>query len=143
MTTAMLKELGFTEARARLSELFDLVINEYSPAVVTRRRQDVVLLRRDLLQSSVLGKYRLTVESVREPDGSWTLSVDGLGIVVNAGNLGVARTELVGDLRQYAEDYMNRLPLFLNAPNRRSHLPYVLRIALARDSNEIAQMLES
>lgn len=44
---------------------------------------------------------------------------------------------LVADLQQYAGDYLNRASLYLRASNRRFHFPYVLKILLARDVDEI------
>jgi antitoxin YefM len=141
MQAAVLNALGFSEARARFSELFDQVVNEYAPTIVTRRRHDVVILRRDLLQGSVLSGYDLDVQCEPEPDGSITLSIETLGLVVNGTTREDARRELIEDLRHYAADYLGNLPLFLNAPNRKHHLPYILRIALAQDDSEIEQML--
>jgi PHD/YefM family antitoxin component YafN of YafNO toxin-antitoxin module len=143
MHAAMLSEIGFTEARSRLSELFDQVVNQLKPAIVSRRRDEVVILRRDMLQDSLLAAYRLDVEPVQEPDGSTTMSVDTLGIAVNAETVEAAYAALIRDLREYASDYISRLPLFLNAPNRKHHLPYVLRIVLAQNDAEIERVLRS
>lgn len=50
--------------------------------------------------------------------------------------------ELATELKLYAHDYLERLPLFLNAPNRRGHFPYMLRVWLCETQEEIASLLE-
>jgi hypothetical protein len=66
-----------------------------------------------------------------------------LTALVNGETMEGATGQLIKDLREYASDYLSRLPLFFNAPNRRGHLPYVLRITLAQGDDEIRRILFS
>lgn len=45
-------------------------------------------------------------------------------------------------LKAYAQDYSARPQLFLQAPNRKSHFPYVLRVLLCENDEEIRGLLE-
>ncbi|MGB9887398.1 MAG: exoribonuclease R [Moorellales bacterium] len=138
----MLPEVQFSEARRQFSALYDSIYNALRPAVVRRGRdEEVLLLRKDML-GSLLERFPFRVELLREDDGSVTLALDQLDLAVNAGSLDEAVKELVKELRMYAQDYLERAPLFLNAPNRRAHLPYVLRIALCRSEDEVRALLE-
>ncbi|MGB9859746.1 MAG: exoribonuclease R [Moorellaceae bacterium] len=138
----MLQEHQFSEARRQFSALYDNIYNALKPAIIRRgREEEVLLLRKDMLKS-VLEKFTLKAEALEEDDGSTTLALDELDIAVNAENLEEALDELVEELKLYAQDYLDRAQLFLNAPNRRHHLPYVLRIALCNSDEEVKGLVE-
>lgn len=138
----MLQEHQFSEARRQFSALYDSIYNALKPAIIRRgREQEVLLLRKDMLKS-VLEKFTLKAEALEEDDGSTTLALDELDIAVNAPTLEEALKELVKELKVYAQDYLDRAQLFLNAPNRRHHLPYVLRIALCSSDEEIKGLVD-
>jgi hypothetical protein len=131
----------FSEARSRLSELFSKAVEELRPVLVRRgSRQEALLIGREELEA-LLQPFVLSPVVLHEDDGSVTVAVDELDWAVNGPSKEAAVAELLGDLRQYAEDYIARAPLFLRAPNRRAHLPYVLRILLARDNQAIRRDL--
>ena len=90
----------------------------------------------------MLKAYRIRPEVLPEEDGSVTLALDELELAVNAPTLEEAVKELAEELKLYARDYLERLPLFLNAPNRRGHFPYVLQVWLCETEEEIASLLE-
>ena len=83
----------------------------------------------------------LSAEVLPEENGSVTIAVDALEIAVNGDTREEAVQELLAELKRYAADYMERIQLFVNAPNRRAHLPFVLRIILADNDDEILQMV--
>ena len=43
-------------------------------------------------------------------------------------------------MKIYAEDYKDRIQLFLHAPNRRGHFPCILRIWLCDSDEEIRSL---
>jgi len=137
----MLTATSFSEARSRLSRLFDEVIEELRPVLIRRKgREEALLLRRENLEV-LLEPFTLTAQVVREDDGSVTIAVDELEWAVNAPTQEAATQELVNDLYRYAGDYLTRAPVFLRAPNRRAHFPYVLRILLAPTDEQVRRML--
>jgi len=138
----MLAKIQFTSARQTLTDLFDRVWHRYLPAIVKRRQsEEVLLLRRDL-QQDILRAYTFRPEVLREEDGTVTLALDELELAVNAPTLEEAADALVQEMKIYAEDYRDRIQLFLNAPNRRGHFPYVLRIWLCETDEDIRSLLE-
>jgi antitoxin YefM len=138
----MLTEVNFTEARNNFSSLYDQVFNTFKPAIINRKKTEQVLLLRADLQKMLLSCFSLNPEVITEDDNSVTLSLDQLEIYVNGNTLEEAIKILINDLKFYAQDYIQRSQLFLHAPNRRSHFPYVLRILLCNNDEEIRSLLE-
>lgn len=137
----MLSELQFTEARNQFSTLYDSVFNSFNPAIVKRKQtEQVAMLRVDLLKM-VLEDYKLNPEVLQEDDGSITLALDSLDIYANNSTLDLAIKDLIEDLKIYAQDYLDRSQLFFHAPNRKPHFPYILRILLCDNDEEIRTIL--
>ncbi len=137
----MLTELQFTEARNQFSTLYDSVFNSFNPAIVKRKQtEQVAMLRVDLLKM-VLEDYKLIPEIIQEDDRSITLALDALEIYVNNSTLELAAKDLVEDIKVYAQDYSSHSQLFLHAPNRTHHFPYVLRIMLCENDEEIRTLI--
>jgi antitoxin YefM len=138
----MLEELQFTEARKEFTAMYNHVFNEYTPMIVKRKQTEEIMVLRTDLQKMLLSQYSLKPEITSEDDGSTTMTLDQLDIYANAESVETATTQLIEDLKIYAQDFINRSQLFINAPNRRSHFPFVLRILLADNDEEIRSMLE-
>jgi len=137
----MLSELQFTEARNHFSTLYDSVFNFFNPTIIKRKQtEQVALLRVDLLKM-VLEGYKLNPEIIQEDDDSITLALDFLEMYSNNSTLDLAASDLVEDLKLYSQDYMNRSQLFLQASNRKSHFPYVLKVLLCDNDEEIRALL--
>ena len=138
----MLAELNFTNARKNLSTVYDEAYNDLKPIIIRRNLKEQVMLLRTDLQKLLLSNFSLKPEVLPEEDGSITLALDQVDIYINAASLDQAKKEMAEELSLYAHDYMERSQLFLNAPNRRSHFPYVLRILLCDNVEEVGQLLE-
>ncbi len=139
---SMLPEHNFTDARKGLSSLYDQVFNSFKPAIIKRKKAEEVLLLRVDLQKMLLSHFSLKPEVILEDDKSVTLALDHLEIFVNGGSLEDAIQELIADLKYYSQDYIQRSQLFLHAPNRRAHFPYILRVLLCETDKEIRDLLE-
>ncbi len=140
MAMEMIEQKLFTEARKELSDVFDTVVIKQRPVVINRRKDAVALIEREQLKE-LLSRYTASAEELPEQDGSMTIAIDELDIAVNGTDKEAAVKELIEELRSYATDYLERLPLFLAAPNRRSHYPYVLRILLASNDDELLKLI--
>jgi len=137
----MLAELQFTEARNQFSTLYDSVFNSFNPTIINRKQtEQVALLRVDLLKM-VLEDYKLSPEVIKEDDDSITLALDSLELYSNNSTLDLTAIDLIEDLKLYAKDYMDRSQLFLQSPNRKSHFPYVLKVLLCDNDEEIRTLL--
>lgn len=139
---SMLTEFKFTDARKDFSSLYSQVYNTFKPALIIRNQREEVLILRTDLQKLLLSKFSLKPEVLPEENGSVTLALNELEIYSNAETLEDAINELIDELKFYAQDYIERSQLFLNAPDRRRHFPYILRILLAENDEEIRNLLE-
>ncbi|MDN5345156.1 MAG: antitoxin YefM [Clostridia bacterium] len=139
---SMLAEYQFTEARRGFSGIYNRVFNALTPVVIKRKQNEQVLVIRPDLEQEILARYSLKPEVLQEDDGSVTLALDALELAVNAPTKDEAIKALVEDLKFYARDYIERSQLFLNSPNRRQHLPYLLRVLLCNSEAEIQSLLE-
>lgn len=138
----MLAELNLTEARKGFSSLYDKVFNTFKPIIINRKKSERVLVLRVDLQKMLLSHFSLKPKVISEDNNSVTLSLDQLELYVNGNTLEEAIKILIEDLKFYAQDYIQRSQLFLHAPNRRSHFPYVLRVLLCDNDEEIRSLLE-
>lgn len=66
-------------------------------------------------------------KAILEVDNSYTLSLDDIDIVVNATNFDEALDLLVSDFKEYCLEYYEDLDYWHSAPNRKSHLKYVMK----------------
>lgn len=144
MNTAMLLDsMPFTNARANLSGVFDKLINNEKAAVaISRKNKEEILLMKRETQKTMLTAYQLKGEVYTEADHSYTVSITPLDIAENGDTLEEALNTVIKELKNYAADYIERLPLFMNAPNRRDHLPFVMRIILADDDTELKGFID-
>ena len=139
MSSNALEQISSTKARANLSEVFDGVIYQVRPVVISRKREKAVLLESRTL-SSLLDTYQIEGELYRDDDGSFVVSLTTLDIIESGQTEADALQSVIDELRVYSQDYMARLPVFLNAPNRKGHYPFVLRVLLAGSDQEIKDM---
>lgn len=119
---------SYTEARAHLKDLLDAADRGQ---VATVRRDagqaavvDVERLRRVLASAS---KWRAQV--VPEA-GGWSIFIPGLPVAADGASFDDAVSDMVAALREYAEDWQERL---LDAPNHRDNWGLVQLISLSDD----------
>lgn len=137
----MLQETKFTDARRDFTALYNRVYTNAMPAIVKRHsNEEIVLLKKDL-QELILQPFNFKPQFIEEDDGSLTIALDELDLVVNGDDRETAIVDLINEVKLYAEEYQQRIQVFLNAPNRRVHLPYLMRIWLCHSDNDIRALL--
>ena len=109
-----------TDVRNHWSEVIDSVIRE-KPTFIKRTRDCVVLTNED--------------------DGSITLSLCEIDLAANAPTEDEAKLLLAKDILDYANDYYSEFSYWSSAPNRRSHIPYVLRAIMLDDIHKIGECI--
>lgn len=75
-----------------------------------------------------------------ESDGSVTATLNGFDLVINAIDKSTADIELAKELLDYAEDYFSDFQLYYSSVNRKNHFPYILRVLLSKDIDEIKDL---
>lgn len=119
---------SYSEARAHLKDLLDAA-----------ERGKVATVRRDSASAAVLDAARLrhflaTVVPSRAQvvaeAGGWSVFIPGLPVAADGPTFDAALDEMVQALREYAEDWQDRL---LDAPNHRDNWGLVQLISLSGD----------
>ncbi|GAA4856626.1 prevent-host-death protein [Saccharopolyspora cebuensis] len=126
---------SYTDARAHLKDLLDAA-----------ERGQVATVRRDSARTAVVDVERLRyflgslvpsrAQAVPE-EGGWSVFIPGLPVAADGATFSEAITEMVQALREYAEDWQERL---LDAPNHREHWGLVQLIGLS-DDDQLADWL--
>lgn len=119
---------SYTEARTHLKDLLDAA-----------EKGRVATVRRDSVTTAVVDVERLRhflasivpscAQVVPEADG-WSVFIPGLPVAADGASFDEAIAEMVDALREYAEDWQERL---LDAPNHRDNWGLVQLISFSAD----------
>jgi hypothetical protein len=122
-----------TDVRKEWGSFIDSIVRE-KPKVIKRSRDYIFTASVDMLKE-ILKPYTFTAEIYKEDDGTVTVSLNEIDLVENASCEEEAVEKLANALVEYAKDYYNDFQYWFSAPNRKSHLPFVLHVLL-QDSIE-------
>lgn len=137
----MYNTISATDVRKDWSLFIDQVVHG-KPGVVKRNRD--YFLSISLEQAlRLLEGYRFKTEIFTEEDGSITLSLEEIDLVVNGPDLETAKNEMAAELISYSQDYFNDFQLYYNAPNRKGHFPYVLKVLLLEDIKAVYGLIDA
>ena len=110
------------------------------PQIIDHRDDSMVLISATDLSALLSGiRYEATVK--QEDDGSITLSLDALDLVVNAPTHEAAKRAMANCISEYAEDYYEDFEMYSAAPNRKGHLPFVIKALVVKKIREIAEAI--
>jgi predicted RNase H-like HicB family nuclease len=119
---------SYTDARAHLKDLLDAA-----------ERGRVATVRRDAGRTAVVDVERLRTSlatlspsraQVVAEGGGWSVFIPGLPVAADGATFEEAIVEMIDALREYAEDWQERL---LDAPNHRNNWGLVQLISLSTD----------
>ena len=127
--------INSSDVRKEWSSVMDKVIRE-KPVFIKRTRDSMMLSATETIWQLISG-VKFTADVYREADGSVTLSARDMDIVVNGTDEAAARKALVRDIMEYAEEYYQEFDQYYYAPNRRGHLPYVIKALVAQSPEEL------
>lgn len=128
--TDILPTRGFADAKAKLSDLMSEVVREHRPVVLDRNRgkeEALVMSVEDL--RPLLDVFAFNPQ-VSVSDGEFVVRLAELNLIAGGSNFDEAIAELVELIEAYAEDYFDRFDFYRHT-DRRQHLPWLLRFALA------------
>ena len=118
--------------RKNWSTTIDSVVHE-RPAFITRTHDKVVMANYPLMDKILNGyKFHLTLE--KEDDGSITGYLEELQLVENGSSKADCIQKMIAGMIDYAMDYYSEFSYWSKAPNRISHIPYVMKLLIS--SNE-------
>ncbi len=141
----VIESYGFTEARNNLTSLIDAAQSNRPQRIKRRKKsEDEVLVITETMLKSALseaGRQRVSVALFEDDNNSWTATMEPFGLAGNAPSESEAVSQMLGDVRLYAEEYMKRISLYLQSPNRRRHFPLILQILLCATDDELKKLL--
>lgn len=128
---------GATEVRKNWSSICDKV-SRVCPEIIKRTHDLMFLIsQNDMLAILVHVKYG--VASYLEENGSVTVVSDEMDLAENAETEEAALDALAGSILEYAHEYYSNYRLYSNAPNRKSHLPYITKAILLDNAKSIRE----
>ncbi len=123
--------LSYTDTRNRLKEVLDTADGGV-PIGVERHGHRVVLMDLARLHELLADSPRLhRPQAVAEADG-WSVFLPDTPIAADGADLDEATEEFVVALREYAQDWVERLRF---APNHAQHWPLVHFVSLSSDAD--------
>lgn len=125
----LVKEWGFEQGE-------ELVIVK----AVAGEQVEMIIIPRFPLSQSVAKK--LTLELEYDPEThQYVAACPELDLAAAGDREEEAVEDLVEAIKEYAEDYLERLDLFAGSPNRGAHLPLILSIASCASKADIRRLL--
>ncbi len=131
--------MNATDVRKNWSEVADSVIRT-RPQFIKRTRDYMMLSNCELIES-LLAAYDFTANKYVEEDGSITLSLNELDLIENAPTEEKVKKLLAESILDYAVEFYNEFSLWSVAPNRKSHVPYVLKALIIDDVQKIEECI--
>jgi antitoxin YefM len=138
----MLAELTFTDARRELTSVIDRV-QRMVPVVIRPRKQseENTFILNETMVRIFLSQYTFNLSLIDEEEGSYGYWLDNLDIYGYGETKEEALDSLVEELIIYAKQYTDNPSRYIDAPNRRVHLPYVMRVMVCNDAEEVKRLL--
>lgn len=132
--------LNDSEARNEWSEIIDNVVRE-RPQFVKREHDNIFITNFNLMEE-ILGFFQFTANKYIEEDDSVTLSLNEIELVENGWSEKEAKMKLAEEILEYSLDYYENFHSWSMAPNRRQHIPYILKALILRDINKIGKNIK-
>lgn len=125
--------LSYTDTRNRLKEVLDTA-DRGVPVGVERHGRRVVVMDMALLHELLADSPRLRRPEAVAEAGGWSMFLPGTPVAADGADLDEAAEEFVAALREYTEDWTERLRF---APNHAQHWPLVHFVSLSSDADLI------
>ncbi|WP_411096853.1 prevent-host-death protein [Streptomyces sp. 020-2-3H-GM] len=119
---------SYTEARTHFKDLLDAA-GEGRVATVRRDSDRAAVVDVDRLRHYLSLGCSAKAQAVAE-SGGWSIFIPGVPVAADGATFDEALSEMVDALREYAEDWQDRLR---TAPNHKDHWGLVQLIALSDD----------
>lgn len=140
----MIAGMKFTEARNKLTNVIDRV-QSFTPVVIQPRKEseEYTFLLKQALVIQLLTAYKFDLKLADEEEGSYAFWLEPFDLYGYGETREEALNSLVEDVLTYVEDYLANPVRYFNAPNRRHHLPFVLKVTMCNNAEEVKHMLLS
>lgn len=126
-----------SSVRKDWSGVMDSVIRR-KPVFIRRTRDYMVLSSADTMYDMVSG-IKYIADEYWEEDGTVTLSLRDMDLVANGPDIASAKKALIQNIIEYAEEYYSSYELYHASPNRKPHLPYIMKALTAKNPGELEE----
>lgn len=120
---------SYTEARAHMKEMLDAA-ERGQPATVRRGSLTAMVIDADRLRRFLLSAYPSRAQVIAEA-GGWSVFIPGLPVAADGVTFDEAVTEMIDALREYAEDWQERL---YSVPNHSDNWPLAHLVQFSDDA---------
>jgi len=120
-----------TEVRENFSAYLDDVARK-SPQAIKRHRDSFITMSAEHL-NALLPHLTLTLTCDVETDGTYSGTLEEVGLSSNAVDLHALKDSLAEYLLEYAHEYLEDFNMYFFSPNRRPHFPYIMKVLAQRD----------
>lgn len=127
-----------TDVRKNWSTYLDNVRNK---PIFIKRTHDFSALMDIKSLKLALSYVPITYSKVTDKDGSIVISSNDMDIISTGKNAKEALSNFTNDLIEYAQEFYDEFEFWSSAPNRAKHIPMVLKILTADNSQEVEDML--
>ncbi|MCI3922951.1 hypothetical protein MO973_22270 [Paenibacillus sp. TRM 82003] len=139
----MITHMNFSTARREFTSVVDRVQN-YAPIAISPRKaseQHTILLKEELMLE-VLSRLTFDLRLRDKTEDAVSYWLSSLNMYGYGATEEEALDSLVEDILLYVEDYYENPVLFYNTPNRRAHIPYILKVSFTcNNAEDVKQML--
>jgi hypothetical protein len=131
--------LNITEFRRLIGPTFSEAVQRHRPVKIDRARESGVLF--GAAEALALVANRRFHPEVYREQGAVSIWLPEFALYGRGASFSAARDDLIGEVRDYVEEYLDEVELYSRAPNRADHFPFVIRAWLADASGELPGVL--
>lgn len=91
---------------------------------------------------ALLSNITFTANEFTEDDGSITICLNEIDLIENGCTIEDARDKMSKSILDYAKDYYDEFSFWASAPNRSSHIKYVLLALILNDYKKIRELIK-
>lgn len=132
--------LNATTARQEFSQMLDRAVFD-RPQFIEHAKDHIMVLGTDML-GLALASNVVHAHVQEEDDSSFVASAQEIeGLIATGESEEAAMTNLAQELSEYANEYYAEFGLYSRSPNRKAHLPYVLRALSLGTPSKVREMV--
>jgi hypothetical protein len=132
--------LAVSDVRNRWAEVFRQAVTERRPVTIERGGSErAVLIGLDELARLIAG-YEFHAEAFFESDAV-SIWLPELGLYGRGTAFAEAQDDLLTEVREYVDEYLSDAQLYLRAPNRAEHFPFVMKALVADAEDRLASVV--
>lgn len=132
--------LAVSDVRNRWAQVFRQAVTERHPIAIERGGSErALLIGLDELELLIAG-YAFHPEAFFEPEAV-SIWLPELGLYGRGAGFEEAQDELLAEVRDYVDEYLSDAQLYLRAPNRAEHFPFVMKAFVADADDRLAAVV--